>query len=164
MLIYVDRGHRTDGGATDEWRQCGVFVDALCKYLSDSGHTVVRTPDELDSFVAQSWALDNHDGVTSALYLACHVNVGAKQGLTFYSSPTGRRFSDMIATGMPYKTTSLPTSTPGYERTPSCLARITASPKPICGVLLELWSTTPTPTDEAIREVALAVSDSLEGE
>jgi hypothetical protein len=166
MLIYLDRGHRTDGGAPDEWRQVGVFVDELESLLTAAGLPYVRTPDALDSFEAQSWVLDREDEFTSALYLACHANVGASRGLTFYNptSTEGTHAAYRIAHEVDtrcYCTVPLSVRTAGYERTGGTIARITASPRPICGVLLELWSVSPTPTDDAIREVASAVAAGL---
>jgi hypothetical protein len=160
MLFYLDRGHATHGGATDEWRQVGVFLDELEDALTTAGIAYTRTPDALDSFKAQTWVLKLPDAYTSALYLACHANVGASRGLTFFDprSTDGAVWAARIAKGMPYRTEALPTTTKGYPNTGGTIARITASPRPICGVLLELWSVSPTPTDEAIREVARAVA------
>lgn len=164
MLFYLDRGHPTPGAAAkDEWRQVGVFLDELEDALTTAGIAYTRTPDALDSFAAQSWVLDRPDAYTGALYLACHANVGASRGLVFYN-PTSNpgcsaayRIAHEVDTRC-YRTEPLSVRTKGYERTGGTISRITASKRPICGVLLELWSVSPTPTDEAIREVARAVA------
>lgn len=163
MLIYVDRGHRTDGGATDEWRQVGVFIDELLPALIARGHLAVRTPDALDSFASQDWVRATYDGQRPALYLACHADVEASRGHVFYSagSAGGKAFAKAIAAAMPYDTDALSTNTPGYDRTDSCIRRISSDPRQICAVLLELWSVAPAPTDQAIRDVAQAVARAL---
>lgn len=167
MRFYLDRGHRPEGGAAGEWEQSGVFVEALFELLMAAGADVVRTPDEIDSFEGQDWAIDdlaadhalNPD--LQALFLACHVDVGSSEGHVFWSSDHGRQWAELIAAAMPYRTEALSTATPGYPRTGSCLARITESPLRICGCLLELWRTSPRPTDAAILEVAEAVASAL---
>jgi hypothetical protein len=167
MRIYLDRGHRTNGGARDEWRQVGVFLDCMEGELCQTMAEVVRTPDELDSFTAQTWALEHlaANPTDNALYIACHADVGSYKGLVFFDDRSHRGAAKAwdIAeqVSMVYSTVALPTSTKGYERTGGCLGRITASPANICGVLLELWRVDPVPTDDAIREVAVAVARAL---
>jgi hypothetical protein len=160
MHYYLDRGHRENGGATDEYRQVGVFIDALQRALLDCGQAVTRTPDELDSFAGQTWALEHYAG-EEALYLACHADVGATSGHAFFSTPSGRAWAERIAAAMPYRTAIVSTAAPGYERTPGCLARITAHQGPICGVLLELWSVGGHPDDSALSDLGRTVAGAL---
>lgn len=166
--FYLDHGHKTDGGALDEFRQVGIFVNELEFLLVNAGADVFRTQDSLDSFEGESDALRDltEHPCESALYLACHANVGANRGLIFHSpsSLAGHDWATRIAFAIQdqcYRCDALSTDTPGYGRTEGCLARITADSRDVCGVLLEPWIVLPVPSDDAIREVARAVASAL---
>lgn len=128
------------------------------------------TPDDLDYWRVQGWALDNSD---SGLVVFVHVNSGGGDyGAVFAAttSPEGRRAMTAIrasfAKAIPYEWNTYLVPSVGWDRAWNCIRRVTESEKPVCGVLVELpFIDAPDAaalyTPEGITRIAVALAEGI---